>query len=391
MITGVFSIVHQAVQLECFPAVSIRHTRSQAYGQIYVPSVNYIMMIGVLAVIGGFSTSSNVTQAYGNAVGAVMLVTTILLTINIYVVYGLPWILSVLFFSIFGAVDTVFWLSTMKKVPHGAWFPLSVGVLLASFMLLWKCVAVLKYAYERAQQVEISSLVPQTSLGQGESGDYPDPEKQEIRIEVPDAFTTSKVMADSDPVVHTCTHVREAGVPRIGRFPGLALYYSSMPNLPARVPATITKFLKHFPMLQQSFVFISIRTAKVAHIPESERIVVRPYVKYPTFYKAIARYGFMDPVHIDSAFEDAIKSAVSEYQLDKLDGSTIVTHIVTQTLVRATLPSDQSLSFAKKINLAIRHTLIDSIYAPIAATFPDKNKWLLPEERTVVLESVASL
>ncbi|RXK34903.1 hypothetical protein M231_07837 [Tremella mesenterica] len=127
MITGTFSLVHQLVGMGVFPSIRIKHTSILTAGQVYVGSINWLLMIGTVAVVGGFGSSAALTLAYGFAVASVLFVTTTLIALSIPCVKHLPIFLGIVWLIVFGFFDGIFWGASLKKVPHGAWFPLALG------------------------------------------------------------------------------------------------------------------------------------------------------------------------------------------------------------------------------------------------------------------------
>ncbi len=137
MITATFSLVHQLIGMKCFPAIRVHYTSRVTQGQVYIPAINWLLLIGTCATVGGFGSSFALTLAYGFAVATVMLTTTILLSIQIPFVKHLSWLLGVAFFLCFGFVDGLFWGAALKKVPEGAWFPLALGSVICLFTIFW--------------------------------------------------------------------------------------------------------------------------------------------------------------------------------------------------------------------------------------------------------------
>jgi KUP system potassium uptake protein len=137
-ITGVASLVRQAVQLGFLPRLNIVQTSARAYGQVYIPALNWFLLIMVLAAVLGFGSSSNLAQAYGVALTGTMLVTTILTFFVIRYAWGYPLWLCVFATGFFFLIDVVFFASAMLKVPHGGWFPLAIGVAVFVVMTTWR-------------------------------------------------------------------------------------------------------------------------------------------------------------------------------------------------------------------------------------------------------------
>src|SRR5919108_5823679 len=127
-ITGTASITRQAVQLGFLPRLNIVQTSARAYGQIYIPALNWFLLVMVLAAVLGFGTSSNLAQAYGVALTGTMLVTTMLTFFVIRYAWRYPLWLCLFATVFFFAIDIVFFSSAMLKVPHGGWFPLAIGL-----------------------------------------------------------------------------------------------------------------------------------------------------------------------------------------------------------------------------------------------------------------------
>lgn len=134
-ISGAFSMAQQASLLGLSPRIRIQHTSASEYGQIYVPSVNWLQMIGVVALILGFDTSSSIASAYGIAVTGTMLVTSVLVLGLALRTWKWGWPASILVFGCFLAVDVTLFSSNMLKFFHGGWVPLAIAAVI--FICLW--------------------------------------------------------------------------------------------------------------------------------------------------------------------------------------------------------------------------------------------------------------
>ena len=137
-ITGTASLTRQAVQLGFLPRLNIVQTSARAYGQIYIPALNWFLLVMVLAAVLGFGSSSNLAQAYGVALTGTMLVTTILTFFVIRYTWRYPLWLCVFATGFFFAIDVAFFGSAMLKVPHGGWFPLLIGIAMFTVMTTWR-------------------------------------------------------------------------------------------------------------------------------------------------------------------------------------------------------------------------------------------------------------
>jgi KUP system potassium uptake protein len=137
-ITGTASLTRQAIQLGYLPRFNIVQTSARAYGQIYIPGLNWFLLVMVLAATLGFGSSSNLAQAYGVALTGTMLVTTILTFFVIRYAWRYPLWLCLFATGFFFVIDVAFFASAMLKVPHGGWFPLAVGIGVFIIMTTWR-------------------------------------------------------------------------------------------------------------------------------------------------------------------------------------------------------------------------------------------------------------
>ena len=138
LISGVFSLTRQAMQMGLCPRARIVSTSSDEAGQIYVPSANWLLMAGTLLTVVLFRTSDNLAAAYGIAVSGTMLITTILLYRVAVSRWRWPPAAAVPFVAIFGAIDASFLVSNSIKIVEGGWFPVVVGGAIAALMLSWR-------------------------------------------------------------------------------------------------------------------------------------------------------------------------------------------------------------------------------------------------------------
>ncbi len=137
IISGSFSLTRQAVQLGYFPRLLVRHTSAREIGQIYVPLVNWLLMIATIAVVVGFQNSSNVASAYGVALTATMLITTVLASVVTRRLWGWKLWQSIAVTAVFLTADIAFFGSMIVKLFAGGWFPLAVGALVFTIMTTW--------------------------------------------------------------------------------------------------------------------------------------------------------------------------------------------------------------------------------------------------------------
>ena len=138
VISGAFSLTRQAIQLGYVPRMFIQHTSSQEQGQIYIPAVNWALMVGVVLLVLGFESSAALASAYGVAVTGTMLMTTLLMGVVIWLLWKWPLWLAVPFFLLMLLVDALFFAANLPKVVQGGAFPVIAGLALFILMTTWK-------------------------------------------------------------------------------------------------------------------------------------------------------------------------------------------------------------------------------------------------------------
>jgi KUP system potassium uptake protein len=241
LITGVFSLTMQAVQLQYIPRVTIDHTSKEEFGQIYVRTVNFILMIACIALVLTFKTSSNLAAAYGIAVTTTMVITTILFYFVAIHAWNWNKFLAFLLCGFFLLIEGSFWGANLLKVFHGGWFPLLIGALFYTLMTTWN----------RGRQILSERML-------------------EYIIPLKDFLDNVR---NSKPV----------------RVPGVAIYMSGHPQY---VPPTLYQSFRHFNCIHEHMVLLFVHTSDIPHVPVSNR--VRMQNIGPQMYKVSIDYGFMD-------------------------------------------------------------------------------------------------
>ena len=241
VISGAFSLTRQAIQLGYLPRMAVEHTSSQEEGQIYIPAINWALMIACVGLVVGFGSSSALAAAYGVAVTTDMAFTTILFS----VVARRRWkwhVLGVFTFAILLlVVDLAFWGSNLPKVPHGGWFPLVVAGAVFVTMTTWKA-------------------------GRG--------------------LLSERLQTGSLPLDQV---VKDIVKSRPHRTPGTAVF---MHKDPEATPPALLHNLKHNRVLHERVVFMSILTTEAPYVANRERIQITNIAK--DFYHVTVRYGFAE-------------------------------------------------------------------------------------------------
>src|SRR5436189_3651008 len=246
VISGAFSLTRQAVQLGYSPRLNIEHTSSREIGQIYVPTVNWGLMLLTCVLVLGFQTSSNIAGAYGVALSTLMLITTLMFYVMSREVWGWSFLRAAGVAGLFLWVDLLFFAANMLKIRYGGWVPLAIAAAIFLLMTTWK----------RGREI----------LG-----------KRMLEKTVP----LKMLLADL------------AAEPPL-RVPGTAVF---MYGTTDGTPPALVHNLTHNKVLHERVVFLTVVTADVPHVASRERVTVKHVGK--RFHTVIASYGFMDDPDID--------------------------------------------------------------------------------------------
>ena len=239
IISGVFSLTQQSIQLGFLPRMQIKHTTSHAIGQIYVPLMNWLLAAATLGAVIGFGTSDALAGAYGIAVSLLMAITTLLAAL-VAIQWGYPPIIVIAVNGFFLVIDCIFFAANSTKLFEGGWFPLLLAAAVAFLMLTWRSGVKL---VERAR------------------GKLRQPEEDLI-----------------ETAVSRC-HARLAGT---------AVFLASAPN---GVPLALTQFVKHNHCLHQRIVLVTVLIEESPRIPDEDRAEVIEII--PGITRVILHYGFM--------------------------------------------------------------------------------------------------
>ncbi|KAJ6422360.1 hypothetical protein OIU84_027340 [Salix udensis] len=148
IISGTFSIINQSQSLSCFPRVKVVHTSDKIHGQIYVPEINWMLMILCVAVTIGFRDTKHMGNASGLAVMTVMLVTTCLTSLVIILCWHKPPIVALSFLLFFGSIELLYFSASLTKFTEGAWLPILLALFLMTVMFVWHYATIKKYEFD---------------------------------------------------------------------------------------------------------------------------------------------------------------------------------------------------------------------------------------------------
>lgn len=241
VISGAFSLTRQAVQLGYLPRLKVEQTSKTQFGQIYMPGINWILMIACIGLVFGFRTSSNLASAYGVAVTTDMVFTTILFAVVAYSRWKWnTWLVAFMVLALL-IIDLAFWGANLPKIPHGGWFPLVVAGIMFTVMTTWK----------RGRQILRARL-------------------------------NQKII----PHDEFMERIRKFE-PR--RTPGTAVFMDSNPN---GTPQALLHNLEHNKIMHERVVLLTLITREIPYVPESDRFEIHSLGK--NIFRINANIGFTE-------------------------------------------------------------------------------------------------
>jgi KUP system potassium uptake protein len=301
VISGAFSVTRQAVQLGFLPRMRIRHT-SEAEGQVYVPAVNSLLYVAVVALVLGFGSSAGLASAYGIAVTGTLAIDTILFFVVVRMLWGKPLWLVLSGAAAFLFVDLAFFTANIPKVVQGGWFPLLLALVVFTLLTTWQRGRALITARREQAEGLLSDFV------------------EELRA--------------LDPPVY--------------RPFGTAVCLTAGKQT---TPLALRENLDFNHVLHSSVVIVSVQTRRVPHVPRSQRVVVDPlgYEDDGILHLTIS-YGFQDDHDVPAALYQATTMGL-ECELDVDNATYFVSHI------RLVYGDDHSMArWRKKLFLALSRT-----------------------------------
>ncbi len=279
VITGAFSVTQQAIQLGYLPRMEIKYTSAQEMGQIYIPVINWALLLGIVVLVLGFKSSSELAAAYGIAVTGTMLIDTIL---GFVVVIGLwKWnrYIAITGLCLFLVVDIAYFAANSTKIPDGGWFPLLIGLLVFILLSTWK----------RGRELLMQGL-----------------KRDNLHLE---------------PFLNQLL----AYPPQ--RVPGTAVFLTADPD---GIPHAMLHNLAHNKVLHERVVFLTVHTEPVPRVHTAERINITDLGN--GFYRVAIRYGFMDAQHIPKAL---LQCSTHGLLLDPMQTSFFLSR---ETIIASKLP-----------------------------------------------------
>ena len=321
IITGAFSLTRQAMQLGWFPGLKILQTSDEQYGQIYVPLVNWAMMIGTLAVTAGFGSSDRLAGAYGTAVSTAMLLTTALVYNAMRDIWRWRVVTALLVTGVFLVADFAFFVANLLKVPNGGWLPLLFGGLVFTVMTTWR------------KGVEA---------------------------------VRHRLAEDKESTAAFLAQLDQAGW--VARVPGTAVFFSRSGTAVSRL---LLRHVAQFKALQETAVSLTVEFDDVPRIPGTNRAVAERiadglwhvtvrfgFVEVPNLPPALARASHLGcPVNLDDAVYFAARDEVVRSKTEPLLSAwrRILFGFMYRNAVRTPdrfdLPADQFVEVSRQVEV----------------------------------------
>jgi KUP system potassium uptake protein len=254
VISGAYSLTRQAIQLGLLPRLEIRHTSEALFGQIYMPRVNTLLLFGVLLLVILFRSSSALASAYGIAVTGTMVVTAMMAIVVVRRVWNWPLAAALALIVPFLFIDVTFLAANLLKIVEGGWMPLALGLVIMAIMYTWRRGSRLLFEKTRRLETPLEGLV--------------------------------KSLEKKPPA----------------RVPGTAVFLTSDP---VSAPTALLHSLKHYQVLHEKNVILTIETAETPRVDAAERVRIQPVGK--TFSRVVLRFGFMETPNVPKALAIARK------------------------------------------------------------------------------------
>ncbi|ETR74786.1 potassium transporter Kup [Afipia sp. P52-10] len=289
VITGAYSLTQQAIQLGLLPRFEIRHTSESHMGQIFIPRINILLLVGVLMLVLMFKSSSALASAYGIAVTGTMVVTAMMAFIVIWKVWRWPPLLAAALITPFLLIDLTFLTANLLKLFEGGWVPLSLGGLIMLVMYTWRRGS--RLLFEKTRKLETPLLGLVESL--------------------------------------------EKRPPQ--RVKGTAVFLTSDPQ---SAPTALLHSLKHYKVLHEKNVVLTIENVNAPRVHPDERVKMREIS--PTFSLVTLRFGFMESPNVPRALVIARKLG---WQFDIMSTSFFVSRRLLKTAANSVMPQWQTRLF----------------------------------------------
>ncbi|RDB17948.1 High affinity potassium transporter [Hypsizygus marmoreus] len=379
MITATFSLVQQLINTKSFPPIRMHYTSEIIQGQVYIPAINYALMIACIVVVAVFSNLAHLTNAYGFAVATVMLSTSLLIAVQIYYVKQLPLAIALGFLVVFGFFDGLFWGASLKKFPLGAWVPFLIGMVLLSIMTLWSWAKGLEDKFDGMNRKNLRHFIQQDDGGVT----FDDSESMNDADQLTDRDLSYYYMPDFDVKPGSELAKRR----KLQRIPTCAVFHKIAEG--KGVPHTFIGFIRQWPALPRVVIFLSVGIVPVARVPIKDRYVVTKVRTIEGFYGVTYYIGFRD--NFDVKIDDLIEKICEIESQVNPRGSAALVEEIRSIAHTATHIAPHYHVVSKKVDAGllstlvnwIRKYLIEDIYRRLATMFPETGNWLTSADEII--------
>jgi KUP system potassium uptake protein len=296
VISGAYSLSQQAIQLGLLPRFEIRHTSQEQYGQIYMPRINFFLLLGVLLLVLMFRSSSALASAYGIAVTGTMVVTGLMAIVVIWKVWNWSLVAALALMTPFVLIDLTFLGANLLKVVEGGWVPLALGGFVMVVMYTWRRGSRLLLEKTRRQEISLEQLVQ---------------------------------MLERKPPL---------------RVPGTAVFLTSTPEA---APTALLHSLKHYKVLHEQNVILTVAADHAPRVDPARRVQIERVGE--TFSRIVLRFGFMETPNVPRALAIARKLG---WQFDIMSTSFFLSRRALKPAARSGMPRWQDRLFIMLTRIA---------------------------------------
>lgn len=327
VISGAFSVTHQAVQLGFLPRLTVRHTSRREIGQIYVPAINAILFVVVLAIVIGFGSSGALASAYGVAVTGTFILNTVLFLAVARLLWHRSRRLIALGAAVFLTMELSFFAANLTKVVHGGWLPLAIAAIVFTLLMTWRRGREIVSANRMREEGRLRDFI--------ERLDGRDPPAQ--------------------------------------RVPGTAVYLNSHPQT---TPLALRANVEHNHVLHERVIILSIKTERVPHVYHADRLTCDELGHSADGITGlIVRFGFQDAQNVPAMLHLAVRRKLLEGSID-LDETS---YFLSQITIVPTRARDMN-PWRKRLFLALARNAASPV-----------GYFRLPDDRTVTMGERVSL
>jgi KUP system potassium uptake protein len=327
VISGAFSVTHQAVQLGFLPRVTVRHTSRREIGQIYVPAINAILFVVVLAIVIGFGSSGALASAYGVAVTGTFILNTVLFLAVARLLWHRSRRLIALGAAVFLTMELSFFAANLTKVVHGGWLPLAIAAIVFTLLMTWR----------RGREI-----------------------------------VSANRMREEGPLRDFIDRL-DGRYPAVQRVPGTAVYLNSHPQT---TPLALRANVEHNHVLHQRVIILSIKTERIPHVYHADRLTCDDLGHSADGITGlIVRFGFQDAQNVPAMLHLAVRRRLLEGSIDLDETSYFLSQItIVPTRAHGMNP------WRKRLFLALARNAANPV-----------GYFRLPDDRTVTMGERVSL